>query len=125
MFIVLIHWRIKATDEHASSFRDFWKKMSINNDNNLVGEFLSEPMAAEDVTYPIDPVIPNEPIPYISFVNVGLWKDEPSFHAEIGKYIPPPGSALKDFEQYPRRRIPMNPLLWRRGKFQLPVENAL
>ena len=72
MFIVLIHWRIKATDEHVSSFRDFWKKMSINNDNNLVGEFLSEPMAAEDVTYPIDPVIPNEPIPYISFVNVDL-----------------------------------------------------
>lgn len=125
MFIVLIHWRIKPTDEHVGAFRNMWKGMPINNDNNLIGEFLCEPLSAEAVAYPIDPVIPNEVEPYQSFVNVGLWKDEASFRAEIGKYIPAVGSPLKDFEQYQRRRIPLNPNLWRRGKFAIPTENSL
>jgi hypothetical protein len=125
MFIVLIHWRIKPTEEHISAFQEFWRKMSINDDNNLIGEFLSKPLTAGDVSYPIDPVVPNEPEPYQSFVNVGIWKDEPSFLTEIGKYIPHSGSSLKEFEQYPRRRIPLDPKFWRRGKFQLPSINDL
>lgn len=63
--------------------------------------------------------------PHISFVNVGIWKDEESFKAQIGNYIPTDPSEKKDFEQYPRRRIPLNPIFWRRGKFQLPIENNL
>ncbi len=125
MFIVLIHWRIKPTDEHIGAFMDFWRrKVPINNDNELIGEFLSEPFRADKVEYPIEPVLHEEAEPYVSYVNVGLWKDEPSFLNEIGQYIPRDGSK-KDFEQYPRRRIPLNPLYWRRGKFQLPERNEL
>ena len=125
MFIVLIHWRIKPTEEDIAKFRAKWKSMAINNDTNLIGEFLSEPMTEKEVVYPIDALGPDEFEPYISFVNVGIWKDEPSFFAEIGKYIPAPGGALNDFEKYPRRRIPLNPILWRIGKFELPALNAL
>jgi hypothetical protein len=125
MFIVLIHWRIKPTDECIGAFMDFWRrKVPINNDNELIGEFLSKPFRADEVKYPIEPVLHEETEPYVSYVNVGLWKDEPSFLTEIGQYIPRDGSK-KDFEQYPRRRIPLNPLYWRRGKFQLPERNKL
>jgi hypothetical protein len=125
MFIVLIHWRIKPTDACIGAFMDFWRrKVPINNDNELIGEFLSEPFRADDVKYPIEPVLHEETESYVSYVNVGLWKDEQSFLAEIGQYIPRDGSK-KDFEQYPRRRIPLNPLYWRRGKFQLPEHNEL
>lgn len=99
--------------------------MAVNNDNGLIGEFLSEPLGETEVAYPIDVIGPEEAEPYMSFINVGIWKDEPSFSAEIGKYIPAHGSAPKDFEKYPRRRVPLHPLLWRRGKFELPTLNWL
>ena len=125
MFIILIHWQIKPTDEHISAFQKFWREeVPINNDNGLIGEFLSEPIRAEDVKYPIDIILPDEEKPYVSFVNVGIWKDEKSFYDQVGKYIPPQGKT-REFEQYPRRRIPLEPKFWRRGKFQLPVENNL
>jgi hypothetical protein len=125
MFIVLIHWRIKPSETDVSNFRAKWRSMSINDDNNLIGEFLSEPLGAKEVPYPVDEIGPTEDLQYLSFVNVGIWKDEKSFFAEIGKYIPPPGGQLQDFEQYPRRRIPLTPQLWRRGKFELPELNQL
>ena len=125
MFIVLIHWRIKPAEEDVARFRAQWRSMAINNDNGLIGEFLSEPLREKEVSYPIDDIGPQESEPYLSFINVGIWKDEPSFFAEIRKYIPASGSSLKDFEQYPRRRIPLHPFLWRRGKFELPTLNEL
>jgi len=125
MFIILIHWRIKPTEEYINAFRKFWReKVPINNDNDLIGEFLSEPLRAEDVQYPIDVILPGEEKPYVSFVNVGIWKDENSFYDQVGKYIPPEGTT-KEFEAYPRRRIPLEPKFWRRGKSQLPDLNNL
>ena len=39
MFAVLIHWKIKQTDEHRCAFLKFWREQaSINNDNELIGE---------------------------------------------------------------------------------------
>ncbi len=70
-------------------------------------------------------MVTNEPQQYQTYVNVGIWKDEQSFFSEIGKYIPPEGSKLQEFEQMPRRRMPLTPEFWRRGKFQLTSENEL
>ena len=125
MMIILIHWRIKPTEEHIHAFRKYWREQAtINNDNGLIGEFLSEPIKPEQVKYPIDGVLPKEEKSCVSFINVGIWKNNHSFHDQVGKNIPPL-PVLKEFEQYPRRRIPLEPEFWRRGKFQLPVENNL
>jgi hypothetical protein len=122
LFIVLIHWRIRPTEEEA--FRVYWHtKVRVENDDHLAAEFLSKPMRADEVTYPVDALLSDEPEQYISFVNVGIWKDEASFSSEIGKYIPGPG-MMEDFEQYPRRRIPLRAVEWRRGKLQLPASNS-
>lgn len=125
MFIVLIHWRIKPDQKSIDDFLNYWNvEVPIQNDNNLIGEFLSKPYDIVGAKYPIDLLLPEEAAPCVSYVNVGLWKDEPSFFSQIGRYIPNNGSK-KDFEQYPRRRIPLDPEHWRRGKSQLPDLNNL
>jgi len=125
MFIILIHWRIKPDAEKVNAFKKHWREnVPINDDNGLVGEYLSETLPEEVVDYPIDPASPADDKPYVSFVNVGIWRDERAFYEQVGKYIPVKGTML-EFEQYPRRRIPLEPVFWRRGKYQLPTENNL
>jgi hypothetical protein len=126
VFIVLIHWRIKPTQADVLKFKNFWRtQVPINDDNNLIGEFLSEPVPADQLLYRVDGMAPEETEAHFSFVNVGIWRDEESFRAQIGRYIPDDPQKKADFEQYPRRRIPLNPMYWRRGKFQLPDTNKL
>ena len=121
MYIVLIHWKIRHTQE--GDFLKFWRtRVPINDDNKLIAEFLCAPFKG-GFPYPVVPFDSSRK--YISYVNVALWKDKASFLKQVGRYIPKRGSKLQPFEVFRRERIPLDPKHWRRGKFPLPLENSL
>jgi hypothetical protein len=74
MIIVLIHWRIKPTDEATSAFFDWWKTAAvIKEKTNLVGEFLSMPLPAHEFRFLVNDLSPEQgESPYRAFINVNL-----------------------------------------------------
>jgi hypothetical protein len=125
MVIVLIHWRIKPTDEAIEEFITFWQtKVPIKDKSGLVGEFLSKPYPAESISFKVDDLSPKEgEKPYISFVNVGMWKDLESFHQQVGQNFNDDQPPRK-FEQYRRTRTILTPETWRIGAFALPNKSS-
>src|SRR5262245_35753050 len=89
MIVVLIHWRIKPTDEAVGQFFDYWTKMAtIRDKSGLAGEFLSAPVPANKLPFRVDDLsLGPGVLDCRHFINVGLWKDWESFYQEVGKMM--------------------------------------
>lgn len=121
MILVLIYWRIKPTDKDIADFKNWWKtEAKISDEGNLIGEFLSEPLPASQFNFAVNdlPAHDGEP-PHKAFVNVGMWKDLESFHAQVGHNFRDDKPPM-DFEAVRRTRTILEPGDWRRGQWQLP-----
>ena len=102
MIIVLIHWRIKPSDEAVSQFQEWRKNVAtIKNKANLLGEFLSTPLPATCFKFAVDDLTQESNCRH--FINVGLWKDWESFEAEVGHNFND-NNSLEEFEAYRRNR---------------------
>jgi hypothetical protein len=125
MIIVMIHWRIKPSEEAVHRFFDFWQNIAtIKDQSGLVGEFLSEPLPAEQVPFKVNDLSSmSDELPYISFVNVGFWRDMQTFHQQVGKYFNDENPPL-EFEQYHRERTILEPKEWRIGNYELPTQSS-
>jgi len=125
MIIVLIHWRIKATDEAEQEFLAYWtKKTMINDKTNLAGEFLSAPLPANKFPFRVDDLfLSHGVLDCRHFINVGLWKNWESFNEQVGKYMNDNKSMLP-FEADRRTRTVLQPEQWRVGKWVLPVKGS-
>src|SRR3989442_338732 len=116
MVIVLIHWRIKPTDEAVAAFFAKWKNgLLIKEKANLIGEFLSQPIPASEFNFAVDDLSPkaNE-VPHRAFVNVGFWKDWESFFKEVGRHFSDDLAPL-GFEAARRTRTILETKEWRVG----------
>jgi hypothetical protein len=101
MVIIMVHWMIKRGIENEEAFRAMWKEMKIDPNSGLYREFLAKAEEAEDPKFNTfsltDPA-------YITYINIGFWKDVESFDAAVGKYIALPelrkplDGPLKDTE---------------------------
>lgn len=87
MIAVLIHWRIKATEAAEKEFFDYWTKVAkINDKANLVGEFLSTPLPANNFPFRVDDLsLGHGVLDCKHFLNIGFWKDWESFYEQVGK----------------------------------------
>jgi hypothetical protein len=121
MIIVLIHWHIKPTDEAVSQFLEWWKdEATIRNKANLTGEFLSAPLPANQFTFQVDELVPQEDdVAYRPFINVGIWRDWESFYQEVGHNFRDDKPSM-EFEAKLRRRTILEPKEWRIGDWCLP-----
>ena len=125
MIIVLIHWRIKATDGAEKEFFDFWTKMAMINDkSNLAGEFLSAPLPANKLPFRVDDLFFSHGVlDCRHFINAGFWKDWESFNEQVGKYMSDDKPMLP-FEADRRTRTVLEPKHWRVGQWSLPEKGS-
>lgn len=119
--IVLIEWRIKPNQEAVSAFMEYWTKVAgIEDTAGLVGEFLSAPVPADELSLPVkvdDLGAGDSNSKAWRFINVGLWKDIQTFYEQVGKHMT---DKKQSFEVKRRRRIILEPQEWRRGGWELP-----
>jgi hypothetical protein len=76
MVIVLILWKIKRGEQHEEDFLKHWaESLQIRDKSELVGEFLSSPMSAEDAGFSCGLFgLELDDDYYVPFINVGIWK---------------------------------------------------
>ena len=81
MVVVLIHWRIKPTEEAEAAFSDFWKnEAKIDDKSSLAAEFLSAPVPAREVPFRVDDLtLGHGVLDCKHFVNVGIWETWDAF----------------------------------------------
>jgi hypothetical protein len=125
MIVVLIHWRIKPTDEAVGAFFNWWKNTAtIKDKSNLVGEFLSAPEPSSKFKFLVNDLSPQPgEAPHRAFVNVGFWKDWESFYEQVGHNFDddrPP----QPFEAARRTRTILEAKEWRVGGWQLPKDST-
>lgn len=119
--IVLIHWKIKKAS--VDEFIKFWKTEAVVRDNEgLIGEFLTTPVSSHEYPW-ITLDLEDEPIAYVSYVNVGLWSSAEAFEEQIGHYFETE-SGVKSFEYEPRSRTLLMPDSWRIGNALLPEHSS-
>lgn len=133
MVVILVHWLIKKGYENENAFKEMWKRMTIDPDTGLYREMLTEPVQAEDAKFNTFSITDSA---YVTYINIGMWKDIPSFDAAVGKYIQAPErrkpleGPSKDkemvavyqhhFEFKIRERIILQPLWDRKGALEFP-----
>ena len=121
MIIVVIYWKIKLGNEHRRAFLDHWEKtLTIPKRSHFVGEFLSQPVSAEDADFPSGLLGLPSSSAYQSFFNVGIWSDMESFKQQV--IDPHVGQTPKPehFEYEFRERLVLAPVSWRIGQGTLP-----
>jgi len=121
MVIVIIHWKIHPGEESRRQFLQHWKEtLTIEERSHLVGEYLSEPLSADQVQFPCTVLnIPPSPS-YQSFFNVGIWEDVASFKRQIIDPYVGYTPKIQPFEYQFRERMVLAPLSWRAGEYPLP-----
>jgi hypothetical protein len=108
--------------------------MSIDPNTGLYREVLTKPVEAEDSKFKTFSITDNA---YITYINIGFWKDIESFDAAVGKYIQPPERRKPlegpnkdkemlavyryDFEFKIRERVILEKILDRKGALDFPV----
>ena len=133
MVVVMVHWLIKRGGENEEAFKALWRKMAIDPNTGLYREFLTKAEEAEDPKFNTFSI--TDPA-YVTYLNIGFWKDIESFDAAVGKYIAqlelrnPLEGPLKDTEmlaayRYPfefkvRERIILSKVLDRQGGLAFP-----
>ena len=133
MVVIMVHWLIKRGVENEQAFKAMWQKMKVDPNTGLYREFLTKAEEAEDPKFNTfsltDPA-------YITYINIGFWKDVESFDAAVDKYIAPPElrkpleGPLKDtemlaiyrhkFEFKIRERIILSKIQDRQGALAFP-----
>ena len=78
---------IKRGVENEHAFKALWAKMSIDPNTGLYREVLTKPVEAEDSKFNTFSITDNA---YITYINIGFWKDIESFEAAVGQHIQPP-----------------------------------
>ncbi|MGV3569880.1 MAG: hypothetical protein ACO1PB_04710 [Ramlibacter sp.] len=121
MVVVMIHWRIKSTDDDEKAFFEWWSETAtIAHKSGLIGEFLSAPIPANKFDYKVDDLtFGHGVLDCRHFMNIGLWKDEESFKKQVGDKFNDNGPIMA-FEADRRTRTILSPKQWRRGQSQLP-----
>jgi len=133
MVIIMVHWLIKRGVENEHAFKALWAKMSIDPNTGLYREVLTKPVEAEDSKFNTFSITDNA---YITYINIGFWKDIESFDAAVGKYIQPPERRKPlegpnkdkemlavyryDFEFKIRERVILEKILDRKGALDFP-----
>jgi len=133
MVVIMVHWLIKRGAENEEAFRAMWRKMAIDPNTGLYREFLTKAEEAQDPKFNTFSI--TDPA-YVTYLNIGFWKDIQSFDAAVGKYIAQPElrkpleGPLKDTEmlasyRYPfefkvRERIILSKVLDRQGGLAFP-----
>lgn len=87
MVIVMVHWLIKPGYENEQAFREMWQEMKIDPNTGLYREFLTKVEAAEDEKFNSFSITNPS---YVTYINIGIWKDIKSFDEAVGKYIAKP-----------------------------------
>lgn len=125
MVIVLIHWRIKPTEEDEAAFFCYWQhKATIHDKSSLAAEFLSAPVSPEEFLFRVEDLTLENDIPDCKhFINVGIWKSLEAFNEQVGKNIDD-DAPLQPFEAARRTRIVLSPKLSRIGIWSLPSEGT-
>lgn len=124
MIIVIIHWRIKPTDEAEKQFVDYWRSLKIKDKSKLVGEFLSAPVPKSQFKYLVDDLsVGHASVECRHFMNVGIWDDEASFQGQVGQWFND-SKAPEAFEAERRSRTILSPKEWRIGDWHLPEKGT-
>ena len=125
MIVVLIHWRIKTSNEAVTEFFEWWKSKAVIADKtNLVGEFLSAPLPASRFPFRVDDLShKGKEVDHRAFVNLGIWRDWESFYEQVGKNFNDNNPPLP-FEAARRSRTILEPNEWRIGKSPLPEQGT-
>ena len=138
MVVILVHWLVKRGIENTEAFENMWKQMTIRPNTGLYRELLTRPVQAEDPKFNTFSITDEG---YVTYINIGIWKDIPSFDAAVGKYIQPaewrkplsgPYKGKKmlavyqhDFEFKIRERIILKKILDRKGAAEFPEPDLL
>ena len=125
MVVVLIHWRIKPTEEAEAAFSDFWKnEAKIDDKSSLAAEFLSAPVPAREVPFRVDDLtLGHGVLDCKHFVNVGIWETWDAFYEQVGKYMGD-DAPMKPFEADRRTRTVLRLRQSRVGSWSLPSEGT-
>lgn len=115
MVVVLVKWKIKPG--YADEFVLYWEKeLRVEDQRDLIGEFLCKPQAREYATWSLPE--PDDPECEI-FLNVGFWVDESAFLRQVSPYFLDDKAPLP-FEASQRVRAVLSPGSWRVGEALLP-----
>ena len=122
MVIVIVHWKIHPHDEARAAFLKFWKEsLEISERENLVGEFLSEPLAREKAGFACSVMNTPASPKYDSFFNVGIWRSKDDFEAKVVTPFVTDKPKTMSFEYEYRERMILNPLSVRAGEYPVPT----
>lgn len=120
MRIVLVDWHITAGRE--DDFLAHWRSaLPIGDRSRMIGEFLSVPDGYGSFPWVTWDLCSRPGV--TRFLNVGLWADAESFHAEVGRYFDLQGGKLA-FEDKLRKRSLLTPHAWRMGEWRLPDQSS-
>jgi hypothetical protein len=134
MVVIMVHWLIKRGIENEHKFKAMWEKMTIDPNTGLYREVLTKPEQGADAKFNTFSI--TDPA-YVTYINIGFWKDIASFDKAVGKYIQPPEkrAPLKgpnkgkkmlalyqhEFEFKIRERIILEKILDRKGALEFPA----
>jgi hypothetical protein len=134
MVVIMVHWLIKKGIENEQAFEDFWKSMTVQPNTGLYREVLTRPEEQDNPKFNTFSITDNA---YITYVNIGIWRDLESFDEAVGKYIQPPERRkpesgrrqdremlavyLEDFEFKIRERVVLKKVLDRKGSLDFPT----
>ena len=131
MVIIMVHWLIKKGYSHEEKFKSLWKSMTIEPNTGLYREMLTTVELDSDTKFNTFSLTDQA---YTTFINIGIWKDLPSFDEAVGKYITPPERRaplakpdtemeavyLHDFEFKLRERVILSKVFDRKGALEFP-----
>lgn len=93
MVVILVHWLIRAGFEDR--FVNRWRAMTVNEHAGLYREVLTRLDKSGNQEGKFHTFSVGDPF-YSTFINIGVWKDLPSFDRAIGRYIPDVRVVEKD-----------------------------
>ena len=126
MHLILIHWKIIRTEQAVHDFFRYWSEgLTIPDRTGLIGEFLSQPLCAEETGLFRHGIALQDTSAYYSFVNLGLWEDVSAFQEQIDRPYRQRGLAKLPFEYARCQGLVLQPCQWRLGLRSLPTQDQL
>lgn len=102
MIVIMVHWLIKRGAKNTKAFEAMWKRMSIHPNAGLYREILTKPVQADDPKFNTFSLTDRA---YVTYLNIGIWKNVASFDAAVGKYIQSPERRKPLKGSYKRKRM--------------------
>jgi hypothetical protein len=126
MHLVLIHWKIRRTEQAVHDFLQYWSEvLTVPDRAGLIGEFLSQPLRPAETGLFQNGVALQDTPAYYSFINLGLWEDVRAFQEQIDRPYRQRGLAKLPFEYAKCQGILLQPCQWRLGTASLPARDQL